>query len=238
MENYFDKHGNIYQIDDSKELKKKTHVNVWNENGEEFELAADKADEYKLTADERAKVIAQLTARISELLRTISGTSGCPNIDPVDIGSILGTRIQPQVNQQLSTLLRSVLGSGCPNIDPLDIGTILGTRVLPQQYQLLNYLLRNLSGGCPIIDPVNIGSILGTLVQPAQQANVFDRAASGCPNIDPTNIGAILGSLVQLAGRRQAGIFDSALGGGCPNIDPYQIGTLLGTLGALRGVRL
>lgn len=249
MASYFDRQGNIYQIDDQKALKKKDRIDVWSETGEEFSIPAEIADEHRLTEDERAKVFTELSARISALLRVAgASTSGCQVIDPANLAAVLGTPAlaaqaqQAMPQQQLAgafSRLGTLPGGGCPIIDPASLGAILGTRVLPQQNQLLSNLLRATLGGCPAIDPVGPGAILGTLGQLAnlQQGGLERMATGGCPNIDPINLGTIAGLVSQLASRRPANVFEQMFGGGCPNIDPVQLGTLLGTLGALRGGR-
>lgn len=259
MAYYYDKHGNIYKLEDEKLLKKKDVIEVFNESGEEFSLPAKSADEFKLTPDEKVKVIEEIKKRIMELAKTVGlgdlagaivgGGGGCPAIDPVQLQTVMGTQVLPQQSQLLSNLLGAALGGGCPNVDYANLGnilgsmaqlaassllrprqecltesgtdqqlqTILGTQILPIQTQLIANLLRAMA------------------TQPA--AWVQRIAGGGCPNIDPPELGSILGSLAQLGGRQPTNLFERIFGGGCPMIDPYQIGTLMGTLGFLKGLQ-
>ena len=206
MQLYFDKQGNIYRIEDVGKLKKKDHIDVYNEAGEEFGLPLTVADEFKLTEDEKAEVIAKVKKKILKLAKAIGLEAvvrpvlswGCPNIDPPDVGAIAGTRINPQ-QQLIANLLKAALGGGCPNIDPADLGSILGTRIHQQQLAQAGLLRAILGGGCPNVDPVDLGSILGTRVNPQQQliANLLKVAlGGGCPNIDPPDYGSILGTRI------------------------------------------
>jgi len=248
MSYYFDKTGNIYKIDDEKALRKKDTIEVFNEAGEEFGLPAKMANEFKLTPDERAKVVHEITTKILELLKAlglggIGGLGGhgggCPAVDPANLGSIAGTLAMSQESQVLAALLRGIIGhgGGCPAIDPAQIENILGSLVLPVQSQLLTALLSSWfrGGGCPAIDPVNLGSILGSVIQPAALSRGL---GGGCPAIDPAQIQNILGTVAfqQLLGSLLRGRFG---GGGCPNIDPANLGNILGSVIQLmtQGVR-
>jgi len=257
MASYFDRQGNIYQIEDQKILKKKDRIDVWSETGEEYSIPAEAADEHRLTEDERARTFAEILTRVATLLRVVGvgpavGTGGCPNIDPPSLGSVLGTlgqvaaaqQAMPQqaMPQQQAAAFQAGfggLGGGCPVIDPVSLGALLGTRVLPQQNQWLGNVLRAALGGCPNIDAPGLGNFVGNVAQPANlQAAGLERIASGgCPNIDPVNLATIAGLASQLAARRPGNWLDQVYGGGCPAIDPVQLGSLLGTLGALRGGR-
>lgn len=184
MPHYFDDHGNIYRVEDERKLEKIDHIEVRNEAGERFMLAAELADEFRLTPDERATVVTDLTARIRELIKALGG--GCPNIDPVNIGSVLGTRISPEAT--------AALGGGCPNIDPANILSVLGTLSQLSATRPMAGLER--LAGCPNIDPANIGTVLGTLVQLQRQPALLERLlGGGCPAIDPHQIGNLLGTL-------------------------------------------
>lgn len=191
MANYFDDSGNVYRIEDERQLKKRTHIEVRNEAGERFTLAAESADEFRLTPDERATVINDLTARITELVKALG--RGCPNIDPVDMGTVTGTRVPD---------LGRALGGGCPNIDPANVLSILGTLSQLSARQPAMSVERML-GGCPNIDPANIATVLGTLLQLRRQPSAIEvLLGGGCPAIDPQQIGNLMGTLSLLQGLR------------------------------------
>lgn len=222
MQIYFDKHGNLYHIEDSKQLKKKDQIDVYNEAGEEFSLPLKMADEFKLTEDEKIKAIGELKGKILQLAKALgldravgpAISGGCPNIDPVDLGSILGTRIYPQ-QFALANLLQSMFGGGCPNIDPANLGSILGTIINPQYTATTAGLLNRALAGCPNIDPADIGSIGGTRINPQFQAlaNLLKVAiGSGCPNIDPVDLGSILGTRINPQQQLAAGLLRVMLG--------------------------
>ena len=82
MNLFYDRNGNLYNIEDEKVLTRKNCISVFNEIGEELELPIDKADEYKLTPDERLQVINELRARIAGLERVLGAN---PSIDPMNV---------------------------------------------------------------------------------------------------------------------------------------------------------
>lgn len=223
MQIYFDKNGNLYQIDDVKKLKKKDTIEVCNEAGEEFSLPVKNADEFKLTADEKVQVTNEIKTKIMTLAKTIglgeivgpAVSGGCPNIDPPDLDSIHGTRINT-TTIALNNLLKAVLGGGCPNIDPINPGSILGTIGNPQYHELAKALNTNIAA-CPNIDPPDIGSIAGTRVNPQLQVmtNLLRVAlGGGCGHIDPPDLSSILGTRINPQQQLAAGLLRAMLGNG------------------------
>jgi hypothetical protein len=199
MSYYFDKTGNIYKIDEEKTLLKKDTIEVFNEAGEEFGLPVKIANEFKLTPDERAKVVHEITIKILELLKVIGhggivgglgaqGKPPCPLFDPAVESSIEGRLAMSQQSHVLADLLRGIFGhgGGCPHVDPANLGSILGTR--------------GFGGGCPNIDPAQIQNILGTAALQQLLGNLlYGRIGGrGCPNVDPPTLENILGSVIQL----------------------------------------
>ena len=113
---YYDREGNLYKVEDDKQLKKTNNIEVYNEAGEAFNLPVRVADEFKLTADERAGVVSEIQAKIINLIKVLGlggwgvpgGSGGCRAIDPPDIDAVLGTRVYP--HQQFAVdLMRRIL---------------------------------------------------------------------------------------------------------------------------------
>jgi hypothetical protein len=182
---YFDRAGNMFQIDDEKMLQRKKSVTVFNDRGEEFELSTERADEHRLTPDEQQKLMVDLRAKALALSQALgicpvidpcfpfgahlppcsTFLRPCLVMDPVWHGALQGTPYmaramqqadQPlQVSSLVSQLLQAVL-AGCPNIDPTNLGTVIGTFAS-------RYRLGQLGGGCTMMDPPDIRSLIGTI---------------------------------------------------------------------------
>lgn len=197
---YFDSAGNVYQIDDEKVVTRKKTMTLHNERGETFEIASDKADEYKLTPNERQKVVADLRDKAVSLSKTLGI---CPVIDPacIPFGHI------PPCPTFCGAFGCLPLYHHCLAFDPMFYGTVRGTpymarsmeqlpqatQVAPQTYQLLQSILE----GCPNIDPVNLGTVIGTLALRDIYRQRIDpgRWVGGCTMMDPPDIQAILGTI-------------------------------------------
>ncbi len=197
---YFDGAGDVYQIEDEKVVTRKKTMTLRNERGETFELAADKADEYKLTPNERQKVVAELSEKAASLSKALGicpvidpacmqygypppcppfcGAFGCLPLhqqclafDPASFWAFRGTpymaRTMGQISQpmqiapQTHQLPQSIL-SGCPNIDPANLGTVIGTLASRNIYRY-NQGFGQFGGGCTMMDPPGIQAILGTI---------------------------------------------------------------------------
>jgi len=211
---YCDRAGNVFQIDDEKMLQRKKSVTVFNDRGEEFELPADKADEFKLTLDEQQRLMVDLRAKAISLSQVLGI---CPVIDPACLpyGShcpLFGPRCPP-------------FGSHCPPF---------GSHCPPFGPHCPSF------GGCLAFDPAWPGTIQGTPymardVQQAGQARVFPQASqllqsvlAGCPNIDPADLGAVIGTLASHYFHGHG-----PLHGGCTMMDPPDLQSLIGTVRVL-----
>ena len=202
---YYDRAGNVFQIDEKELPEKKGTKTVFSEAGEEFEIPADKADEFKLTPDEQAKVMNDLRARAASLGQYLKI---CPIIDPAcwSVGPscpIFGPGCR-------------LFGGGCPTFfrppgclafDPIPFDTIGGTQFTPyfgaQQTQVASQvqsLLQSILNSCPNIDPINLGSVIGTLAgqNVYRYQDLFQRFGRGCPMIDPIDIRALIGTIATL----------------------------------------
>jgi hypothetical protein len=201
---YYDKAGNVFQIEEKEMLTKKGTVTVFNEAGEEFEIPADKADEFKLTPDERAKVVDELRAKAMDLGKTLGI---CPVIDPAcwSYGPRCPTFGACRIFDRWCPSFS--FGPGCLAFDPAFFETVAGTQMTPyaaaQPAQLapqVQNLLQSILNSCPNIDPVNLGSVIGTLASRNvyRFRDIFQRIGGGCPMIDPPELKYLVGTLATL----------------------------------------
>lgn len=192
---YFDRSGNAYQIDDDKEIARKSKVTLFNTKGEEFEIDASKADEYRLTDEEHRRAFTELNEQVAALGRLLGY---CPNIDPIPPWlAKTGRPVSSAASfgrELLDTTAKVV--ESCPNIDPARIGTILGSLVHKEMATLAHGGVRS----CPQIDPLDPTTVVGNIPRlrlELEATRVLRELVDSCPNIDPARIATVLGSIVE-----------------------------------------